>query len=323
MSKKPRFPPKPRTIAFVIFPDFQLLDAAGPIAAFEIATHAPAHPYRLRVVAAEAGLVRSSSGISMPAEALSHLRDADTLIVAGGQGTRAVMASGALPRALKRLFPRVRRMASVCSGAFVLAAAGLLDGKHATTHWRQAPRLARLFPKVRVEPDRIHVRDGKIWTSAGVTAGIDLALAMIGEDLGEDVATAAAREMVVYAKRPGGQAQHSVLLDLESESDRFAKLNAWMREHLAEDLSVERLADEAAMSERNFARAYAEETGVTPAKAVERLRADAARAALEGGGQIQEIAAKTGFGDPERMRRAFIRLYGAPPAALRRTLRHA
>jgi transcriptional regulator GlxA family with amidase domain len=323
MSKRPRFPPKPRTIAFVIFPDFQLLDAAGHIAAFEIASHAPANTYRLRVVAAQAGLVRSSSGIAMPADALSRLRDADTLIVAGGQGTRPVMTSGALTSALKRLFPRVRRMASVCSGAFVLAAAGLLDGKRATTHWRQAPRLARLFPKVQVEPDRIHVRDGKIWTSAGVTAGIDLALALIGEDLGEDVATAVAREMVVYAKRPGGQAQHSALLDLESESDRFAKLNAWMREHLAEDLSVEGLAREAAMSERNFARAYAAEAGVTPAKAVERLRADAARAALEGGGQIQEIAAKTGFGDPERMRRAFIRLYGAPPAALRRTLRHA
>jgi transcriptional regulator GlxA family with amidase domain len=323
MSKTPRFPPKPRTIAFVIFPDFQILDAAGPIAAFEIASHAPAHPYRLRVVAAKAGLVRSSSGIAMPADALSRLRDADTLIVAGGQGTRAVMVSGALNPALKRLLPRVRRLASVCSGAFVLAAAGLLDGKRATTHWRQAPRLARLFPKVRVEPDRIHVRDGKLWTSAGVTAGIDLALAMIGEDLGDEVATAVAREMVVYAKRPGGQTQHSALLELDSDSNRFAKLNAWMREHLAEDLSVERLAREAAMSERNFARAYAEETGVTPAKAVERLRADAARTALEGGGQIQEIAAKTGFGDPERMRRAFIRLYGAPPATLRRTLRHA
>ncbi|MBI3440027.1 MAG: DJ-1/PfpI family protein [Proteobacteria bacterium] len=323
MSNTPRFPPKPRTIAFVIFPDFQLLDAAGPIAAFEIANHADGAPYRLRVVAATPGLVRSSSGISMPAEALGRLRDADTLIVVGGQGTRASMTDAALLASLKRLLPRVRRMASVCSGAFLLAAAGLLEGKSATTHWRQAPRLARLFPSVKVEPDRIHVRAGKLWTSAGVTAGIDLALAMIGEDLGEEVATAVAREMVVYAKRPGGQAQHSALLDLDSQNVRFAKLNAWMREHLGDDLSVERLAREAAMSERNFARAYAEETGVTPAKAVERLRADAARAALERGGQIQEIARKTGFGDPERMRRAFIRLYGAPPAAVRRTLRHA
>ncbi|MBS0386396.1 MAG: DJ-1/PfpI family protein [Proteobacteria bacterium] len=323
MSKTPRFPPKPLTIALLIFPEFQVLDAAGPIAAFEIATRERGRPYRLRVVAAEAGLVRSSSGVSMPAEALSRARDIDTLIVAGGQGTRAAMTDTALIAALQRLMPRVRRMASVCSGAFLLAAAGLLDGKRATTHWRQAPRLARLFPKVAVEPDRIHMRDGKTWTSAGVTAGIDLALAMIGEDLGEEIATAVAREMVVYAKRPGGQAQHSALLDLEAANARFAKLNAWMREHLAEDLSVEQLARKAAMSERNFARAYAASTGVTPAKAVERLRADAARAALERGGQIQEIARKTGFGDSERMRRAFVRLYGAPPAAMRRTLRHA
>ncbi|MFZ2030893.1 MAG: DJ-1/PfpI family protein [Vitreimonas sp.] len=323
MSKNPPFPPKPRDIAFLVFPDFQLLDAAGPIAAFEIANREAKATYRLRVVAVAGGLVRSSSAVSMPAEPLSRLREADTLILAGGQGTRAMMSNDALKASLKRLLLRVRRMSSVCSGAFLLAAAGLLDGKSATTHWRQAPRLARLFPNVTVEPDRIHVRDGKLWTSAGVTAGIDLALAMIGEDLGEEIATAVAREMVVYAKRPGGQAQHSALLDLDSENDRFAKLNAWMREHLADDLSVERLASEAAMSERNFARAYAEETGVTPAKAVERLRADAARAALERGGQIQEIARKTGFGDPERMRRAFIRLYGAPPAALRRTLRHA
>ncbi len=323
MSKTPRFPPKPLTIAFVVFPDFQILDAAGPIAAFEIANRAPQSPYRLRVAAAEAGLVRASAGVSMPAEALGRLRDVDTVIVAGGQGTRAAMAEAALTSALKRLMPRTRRMASVCSGAFLLAAAGLLDGKRATTHWRQAPRLARLFPNVAVEPDRIYVREGKIWTSAGVTAGIDLALAMIGEDLGEEAATAVAREMVVYAKRPGGQTQHSALLDLDGQSARFAKLNSWMREHLAADLSVERLAREAGMSERNFARLYADHTGVTPAKAVERLRADAARAGLERGGQIQEIARKTGFGDGERMRRTFLRLYGAPPAALKRTLRHA
>ena len=323
MSKIPPFPPEPRTIAVLIFRDFQLLDAAGPIAAFEIAAHAPHNSYRLRLVAAEAELVRSSSGVSMPAEALARVRDVDTLIVAGGQGARVAMTNAPLIGALQRLCPRVRRMASVCSGAFLLGAAGLLEGKRATTHWRQASRLARLFPNVAVEPDCIHVRDGKIWTSAGVTAGIDLALAMIGEDLGDEVATAVAREMVVYAKRPGGQAQHSVLLDLDAESARFAKLNTWMREHLADDLSVERLAHEAGMSERNFARLYAEETGITPAKAVERLRTDAARAALERGGQIQEIARKTGFGDPERMRRAFMRLYGAPPAAMRRTLRHA
>src|SRR5262245_58747700 len=154
MSKTPRFPPAPRTVAFLIFKDFQLLDAAGPIAAFEIAERHAAHdPYRLRVVAADAELVRSSSGVAMPAEALSRVRDIDTLIIAGGQGTRVAMNDAELAAALRRLFPRVRRMASVCSGAFLLAAAGLLDGKRATTHWRQAPLLARLFPNVCVEPD--------------------------------------------------------------------------------------------------------------------------------------------------------------------------
>ncbi len=305
----------------VLFEDFQLLDAAGPITAFEIASRFVGGAYALRLSAAKAGMVRASAGPAMRAEALSPRSRADTLIVVGGGGTREAMSDPVMLRALKRAPARVRRVASVCSGAFVLAAAGLLEGKRATTHWRRAARLARLFPNVRVEADRIHVQDGAIWTSAGITAGIDLALAMLEADLGADVAADVAREMVVYAKRPGGQAQHSALLDIEAP--RFAALNAWMRDHLDEDLSVERLADRAAMSPRNFARAYAAETGVTPAKAVERLRVDAARAALAQGGAIQSIARRTGFGDPERMRRAFVRVYGAPPAALRRTLRPA
>jgi transcriptional regulator GlxA family with amidase domain len=321
MSKKPRFPPKPRLIEIVLFEGFQLLDAAGPITAFEIASRFVAGAYRLRLSASKQGMLAASSGPAMRAEALSIRSRADTLIVVGGGGTRAAMSDPLMLKALKGAPARVRRVASVCSGAFVLAAAGLLDGKRATTHWRRAAELARLFPEVRVEADRIHVQDGAIWTSAGITAGIDLALAMIEEDLGAEVAADVAREMVVYAKRPGGQAQHSALLELEAP--RFAQLNAWMRDHLGEDLSVERLAAQTAMSPRNFARAYAAETGVTPAKAVERLRVDAARAALARGGPIQSIARRTGFVDPERMRRAFVRLYGAPPAAMRRTLRPA
>jgi transcriptional regulator GlxA family with amidase domain len=321
MSKKPRFPPKPRTVLLVLFPGFQLLDAAGPIAAFEIASRFAPGAYRLRVCAREGGIVPSSSGIAMPAEALSGQRHVDTLMVVGGHGTAQAMRDVGLVAAVKRLAARVRRVSSVCSGAYLLAQAGLLDGKRATTHWRRASDLPRLFPKVRLEPDCIFIKDGNVWTSAGITAGIDLSLAMIAEDVGEDVASNVAREMVVYAKRPGGQAQHSALLDLDAS--RFAKLNAWIREHLHEDLSVDRLAREAAMSPRNFARAYAAETSVTPAKAVERMRAEAARAALEGGGSIQEIARRTGFIDPERMRRAFVRLYGAPPAEMRRTLRRA
>ncbi len=319
MSKNPRFPPKPRAIEIVLFPDFQILDAAGPIAAFEIAARFAPGAYRVKTSAARAGLVASSSGVPMPASALSARSRVDTLIVVGGRGTAEAMSDAPLLKALRAAPRRARRVASVCTGAFVLAAAGLLEGRTCTTHWRQAPVLARLFPEVRIEADRIHVQDGNVWTSAGVTAGIDLALAMIEADLGADIAAEVAREMVVYAKRPGGQAQHSALLELESA--RFADLNAWMRTHLAADLSVEALAARAAMSPRNFARAYAAETGVTPAKAVERLRVDAARAALARGRAIQEIARRTGFGDSERMRRAFIRVYGAPPAALRRTLR--
>lgn len=306
----------------LVFPDFQILDAAGPLAAFEIASRFAPGAYKLRVSAAEPGLVRSSCGIAMPAGPI-RFAGVDTLMVVGGVGTVEAMHDAKLIAAIKRAPPRVRRVSSVCSGSFLLAAAGVLDGKSATTHWRGAPQLARMFPAVRVEADRIHIKQGAVWTSAGVSAGIDLALAMVAEDLGEEVATNVAREMVVYAKRPGGQAQHSALLDLGAGATRFAELNTWMREHLGEDLSVERLAAKAAMSPRNFARAYATETGVTPAKAVERLRAEAARAALEAGGAIQEIAQRTGFGDPERMRRAFVRLYGAPPAAMRRTLRRA
>lgn len=321
MSKKPRFPPTPRTIAVFLFPGFQILDAAGPIAAFEVASRFSPGAYNVRVCALEAGLVPSSAGAAMPAEALSRLRGIDTLIVVGGEGTRAALRDAKLIAAIKRAAARARRTASVCSGAFILAAAGLLEGKRATTHWRRAGDLARAFPTVRVDADCIHIEDGDVWTSAGVTAGIDLALAMIAADCGAAIADDAAREMVVYAKRPGGQTQHSALLDLDAP--RFNDLNAWMRAHLKEDLSVERLAAKAAMSPRTFARAYAAETGVTPAKAVERLRVEAARAMLQRGGALQTIAAKTGFGDGERMRRAFLRLYGAPPAAMRRTLRRA
>jgi len=305
----------------VLFPGFQILDAAGPIAAFEIAAEFAPDAYRIRTVAAKAGTITSSSGVAMPAAAMSGQRDTDTLVVVGGSGTREAIYDTATIAAIKRTAVRARRVASVCSGAFLLAQAGLLDGKRATTHWRRAAQFKQMFPNVQVEPDAIYIKDGAVWTSAGVSAGIDLALAMIAEDLGAEIAAEVAREMVVHAKRPGGQTQHSALLDLDAP--RFSDLNAWISRNLSGDLSVERLAAKAAMSPRTFTRAYTADTGVTPAKAVERIRAEAARAALERGGAIQEIARRTGFGDPERMRRAFIRHYGAPPAALRRTLRRA
>lgn len=311
---------KPREIILVLFPGFQILDAAGPIAAFEIAGRFARDAYKLRLVSTAGGMIASSSGVPMPTDALKGFRfgGVDTLLAVGGMGTGDAARDGALLSALQRADKFTRRTASVCSGAFLLAAAGLLEHKRATTHWRRAPQLQRLFPNVIVEPDRIWVQDGKTWTSAGVSAGIDLALAMIAADFGADVAKNVAREMVVYAQRPGGQTQHSTLLDLERSGGRFHDLHAWMREHLHEDLSVERLAEHAAMSPRNFSRAYVAETQTTPAKAVERMRLEAAKAALEHGGSIQEIARKSGFGDVERMRRAFIRLFGAPPASFRR-----
>lgn len=312
-----------RRIGILIFPEFQLLDAAGPIAAFEeAAREADPSFYRLQIIARAAGPVVSSSGAALVADGFDQAECLDTLVVAGGLGTRELVRCEVTQAFIRGVAGAARRVTSVCSGAFLLAAAGLLDGRRATTHWRAAREFARLFPRVTVEPDRIFVRDGNIWTSAGITAGIDLALALVADDLGEAVAKRAAQQLVVYHRRPGGQSQFSALLDLEQPDGRFGKLLAWTREHLREDLPVERLADIAAMSPRHFARRFTAETGMTPAKAVERLRLEAARAHVEDGSDpIDRVAALTGFNDPERMRRAFIRAFGQPPQALRRAVR--
>ena len=309
----------PRTVAVLIFPQFQLLDAAGPITAFEAAGRDAAPPaYRLRVMARAAGPVVSSCGVPLVAEPLIN-GALDTLIVAGGWGTRNTSACVQTLAYVRAAAARARRTASVCSGAFILAAAGLLDGRRATTHWARAAEFARAYPQVHVEPDRIFIRDGTTWTSAGITAGIDLALALVAEDLGEAVAKRAAQQLVVYHRRPGGQSQFSALLEADRPDSRFSPLLAWARERLNERLSVERLAERAAMSPRHFARAFAADTGITPAKAIERLRLEAARDEIESGAApIERVAAHTGFGDPERMRRAFLRAFGQPPQALRR-----
>jgi transcriptional regulator GlxA family with amidase domain len=312
----------PRTIGVLISPEFQLLDAAGPITVFEAAARecVPAC-YRLRLIARVAGLVSSSAGVKLVAEAFSNA-PLDTLIVAGGWGSREASACPKTLAFIRTTARRARRIASVCSGAFVLAAAGLLDGRRATTHWRRAAELARTYPQVHVEPDRIFIRDGSIWTSAGVTAGIDLALALVADDLGEGIAKRAAQQLVVYYRRPGGQTQFSALIEADRPGSRFSSLLGWARERLSERLSVERLADRAAMSPRHFARAFAAETSMTPAKAIERLRLEAARERVESGAEpIEGVAAHTGFRDPERMRRAFIRAFGQPPQALRRVAR--
>jgi transcriptional regulator GlxA family with amidase domain len=265
-----------RTIGVLIFPGFQVLDAAGPIAVFDTAVReCTAAPYRLRVMANTAGPVTSSSGVQLMAQ---HLSDdpLDTLIVAGGRGTREASACPETLAFICAVAARTRRIASVCTGAFILAAAGLLDGRRATTHWTHAAELDRLYPQIHVEPDRIFIRDGAIWTSAGVTAGIDLALSLVADDLGEGIAKRTAQQLVVYYRRPGGQSQFSALLEADRRGSRFSPLLAWARERLAERLPVDRLADRAAMSTRHFARAFTAETGMTPAKAIERLRLGAA-----------------------------------------------
>jgi transcriptional regulator GlxA family with amidase domain len=311
-----------RTIAVLIFPDFQLLDVAGPLTAFEEASRETVPPaYRLRVLARTAGPVTSSSGVQLIAEPFTA-DPLDTLIVAGGWGTRAAASCTETLAYVRAAAGRARRTASVCSGAFVLAAVGLLDGRRATTHWARAAEIAHAYPQVRVEPDRIFIRDGAVWTSAGITAGIDLALALVAEDLGEAAAKRAAQQLVVYHRRPGGQSQFSALLEADRPGSRFSPLLAWARERLDERLPVERLAERAAMSPRHFARAFAAETGMTPAKAIERLRLEASREQVESSSEpIELVAARAGFGDPERMRRAFIRAFGQPPQALRRAAR--
>lgn len=307
------------TVGVLIFPDFQLLDAAGPIAAFEIAGRYAPGAYVIKVLSKDGGPVASSSGATMHSEPFASAGKLDTLLVSGGSGSRGPAICETTLAFVREAAPR--RTASVCSGAYILAEAGLLDGRRATTHWNRTAHFARRYPAVKLEPDCIFVRDGHVWTSAGITAGIDLALAMIAEDLGERLAKATAQQLVVYHRRPGGQSQFSALLELE-RGGRFDTVLAWARENLNEPLTVEQLAERAAMSPRHFARAFTAEKAVTPAKAVERLRVEAARALLDSQPlRVEDVAIEAGFGDPERMRRAFMRAFGQPPQALRRAAR--
>ncbi|WP_439375224.1 GlxA family transcriptional regulator [Bradyrhizobium sp. PMVTL-01] len=309
-------------IGILIFPDFQLLDAAGPISVFEIAARASGKPLALRVLAAKAGLVRSSSGVEMMARDLKSANAVSTLIIAGGAGVAEAARCEVTLAFVQRLARRGVRVASVCSGAFVLAEAGLLDGRRATTHWGRTREFVARYPKVKFEPDQIFTRDGNVWTSAGISAGIDLALAMVTDDQGEEIAQATARQLVLYHRRSGGQSQFSSLLELKAPNGRFGALLSWARENLDAPLTVEELADRAGMSARHFARAFAAETGTTPSKAVERLRLEVARERVQSSREAIELVAETtGFRDPERMRRAFIRAFGQPPQALRRAAR--
>jgi transcriptional regulator GlxA family with amidase domain len=316
-----------RRILVVAYPGCQSLDVAGPFEVFAGANrwaeaHGRARPYAPLLAAHGEVAIRTESGLLLQAErTLAAVRGAvDTLLVAGGGGADAASRDAVLVEAVRARARRARRVAGVCTGAFVLAAAGLLDGRRATTHWSACTALAARFPAVRVEPDPIWVRDGEVWTSAGVSAGIDLALALVEDDLGGDAALAIARWLVLFLRRPGNQRQFSAHLQGQlAERDALRRVQAFVAEHLGEDLGVERLAGLAAMSPRHFARRFRAETGTTPARWISRLRVETARRMLEEGRRpIEHVARDCGFGTPETLRRTFARQLATAPREYRR-----
>jgi len=316
-----------RRVVIVTFEAAQSLDATGPYEVLAAVREAQERlgvrdsGYDLELAAPRRGPVRQESGLSLVADrALDDLpRSIDTLIVAGGRGARAAADDPEIVAAIGRAGRRARRVASVCTGAYVLAAAGLLDGRRATTHWAYCDALAAAYPAVTVERDPIFVRDGKLWTSAGVTAGIDLALALVEEDFGRDLALLLARWFVVFVRRAGGQSQFSAQLAVQAaERAPVRDLQAWVVEHPDDDLAVPALARRAGMSVRHFARVFRAEIGLAPAAFVERVRLETARRLLETTGMsIERVAEAAGFGTPESLRRAFARRIGLSPREYR------
>jgi transcriptional regulator GlxA family with amidase domain len=309
-----------RRIVFVVYPRITALDLVGPHEVF-----ATAGAYDIVVAATEAGEVVTARGPGIVAErSLASIRGPiDTVVVVGGEGSFAAARDKKLVAAVSKLAGRSRRVASVCTGAFVLAEAGLLAGRRATTHWLACGGLAESYPDVEVEQDRIFVRDDTVWTSAGVTAGMDLALALVAEDLGQDAAREVARRLVMYVQRPGGQAQFSAQLSAQRAArDPLRELQGWIGEHPAEDHAVERLAARVAMSPRHFARVFRAEVGCPPATYVEQVRVEVARRLLETTSlSVDEVAATAGFGTSETLRRAFARRVGASPTDYRERFR--
>lgn len=319
-----------RRIALLAYPLADLLDVAGPSEVFGATRRALAAlggtgdaGYRVELLSSSRKLaIETDCAVSL----LAHRNykeiagPVDTLLVAGGLGAPEAAKDQALLWWLRRMAPRVRRLGSICTGAFVLAAAGLLDGRRATTHWKYCAQLARVYPQIDVQADPIFVRDGHVYTSAGVTAGMDLALALVEEDFGPAAVLWIARHLVLFARRPGGQSQFSVLLDLQTaEREPLRDLQAWLLEHLDQDLSVERLAGRVHMSARNFARVFRRQVGWTPARFVERLRVEAARRRLEeSAAGLDRVAHTCGFGSADSLRRSFVRVLGVAPADYRR-----
>ena len=306
-------------IGYVVFPRFQLMGFAA-VTAFEIANLALCEQaYEIELLSEFGGEIKSSAGFGVLTKAFDETIY-DTVMF--GAGTEIEPVSSGLVAFARHALKASRRVAAPCTGAFILAESGLLDGRRATTHWVFARQLRERFPEVQVEEDRIFIVDGSVWTSAGMTASIDLALAMIEKDHGEDVARQVARKLVVYHRRAGGQSQFSALLELDPKSDRIQKSVNYAKANLRNVLSVEELADAAGLSARQFSRAFRSETGQSPAKAVEHLRVEAARLLMEQGRHSMDvIAEETGFADSDRMRRAFLRTLGQPPQTIRRNAR--
>ncbi|UQX04620.1 helix-turn-helix domain-containing protein [Streptomyces sp. RerS4] len=321
--------PQPHRVVIVAFPGIELLDVTGPAEVFSVASRvagADRPGYLVQIATADGGPVTTSSGVRLMADLT--LDDAnsrvDTLLVSGaielvGDGVEPVI-DGEVTDWLRCAAPWARRIGSICAGAHLLAAAGMLDGRPATTHWLTAARLAAEHPSVRVDPDPIFIRDGRVWTCAGVTSGMDMALAMVAEDHGQDLALATARMMVMYVKRSGGQSQFSVPLSVQSSSDdRIDELRMWIAEHLTEDLSLEALAARTHLSVRHFTRLFQQRTSTTPAAYVEAARLEAARRLLEDGDRsLPEVSAASGLGSVETLHRVFRRRLGTTPAEYRR-----
>ncbi|NNE05225.1 MAG: GlxA family transcriptional regulator [Xanthomonadales bacterium] len=319
--------PIPHRVTMLAFPDGQMLDVVGPLEVFSRAArwlrdegYTRDLAYRVEVVAEKPGPVRMSSGLEIiAARSFEDVRLSDTLMVSGGIGYPAVCDNPFLLQWLRKQKPRVERLASICNGALILGKAGLLDGLTATTHWEYCDELSAISPDVTVDRDALFVRQGNLYTSAGVTAGMDLALALVEEDWGRKVALAVAQELVLFIKRPGGQSQFSSFIQAQAlESDRFRDLQLWILSHLESDLSVQALADRVAMSPRNFARAFLCETGETPGRYVRRMRIEAARRELEESQRsVEQIAQRCGFGSPETMRRGFVEHLRVSPSDYR------
>lgn len=311
-----------RHVMFFVYPGFVMLDLSGPLEVFAEAEALVPGSYQVTIVSPEGGLVPSSAGCATILTQKAAYEPVDTFVVVGDFGLPNRDLPPETVDFIRAVASKARRTASVCMGAFLLAASGLLDGLPATTHWRYSGRLQSSYPAIRVDGDRVFINHKGVWTSAGMTAGIDMVLAMVEEDLGRETAQSIARMLVVYYRRPGGQYQHSSLLEIEPESDRIRAALAYAREHIAEPLSVERLAEAASLSVRQFSRTFRQATGTTPGKAIERLRVEIARPLVEDGRETFDvIALRVGFLDPERMRQSFLRILNQTPQAMRRISR--